>query len=291
MGIASLILMVLSKGSVRLMVVLYSINVFITFFLSQLGMVRHWWQVRKEENKWLSKLTINGIGLVLTGFILMSVSVLKFHEGGWITILVTGALVAVAFAVKRHYQHTSLALKRLDALVETVEISLSNISGGGKRSRKKPDPRGRSMVIFTNGYNGLGLHTLFGAINLIGHKINNVIFVQVGVVDAGAFKSSEEIKGLKQHVKDDLDKYVHFMKKQGYYAESIPLIGIDVVDTIVEEAPHLLERFPNAVFYGGQLVFPTEPMFSRWLHNYTVFSLQRRFYYLGIPVVLLPIRI
>ncbi len=290
MGGAALILMVLSKGSVRLMVVLYSINVFITFFLSQFGMVRHWWQVRKEERKWLRRLTINGIGMVLTGFILLSVSVLKFHEGGWITILVTGALVAVALGVKRHYQRTGLTLKRLDALVESVQLSLSQLSGG-KRPRKKPDLKKRTAVILTNGYNGLGLHTLFGTIKLFGNDVKNFVFVQVGVVDAGAFKSIEEMAELRQHVKDDLDKYVHFMQQQGYYAESIPLIGIDVVDEVASEAPHILERFPNAIFCGGQLVFPKEPMFSRWLHNYTVFSLQRRFYYLGIPVVLLPIRV
>jgi amino acid transporter len=291
MGGAALILMLLSKGSVRLMVVLYSINVFITFFLSQLGMVRHWWQERKNDQKWMRKLTVNGIGMVLTGFILISVAVLKFHEGGYITILVTGALVAVALGVKRHYQRTGVELKRLDSLVESVELSLSHMNGGGKRPRKKPDTTGRTVVILSNGYNGLGLHTLFGAMKLFGKEIKNFVFVQVGVVDAGAFKSIEEMAELRQHVKDDLEKYVHFMQKQGYYAESLPLIGIDVVDEIVREAPHIMERFPGAIFCGGQLVFPTEPMFSRWLHNYTVFSLQRRFYYLGLPVVLLPIRV
>jgi amino acid transporter len=291
MGGAALILMLLSKGSVRLMVVLYSINVFITFFLSQLGMVRHWWQVRKAERRWLRKLAINGIGLVLTGFILVSVATLKFFEGGWVTLVVTGALVAVALAVKRHYQRTGHELKRLDALVESVELSIGPANGGGKRAPRKPFVRGRTVVILTNGYNGLGLHTLFGAMKLFGKEIRNFIFVQVGVVDAAAFKSSEELAELKQHVKADLDKYVHFMKKQGFYAESIALTGIDVVEEIVGEAEAILERFPGAIFCGGQLVFPTEPMFSRWLHNYTVFSLQRRFYYLGIPVVLLPIRV
>lgn len=291
MGGASLILMVLSKGSVRLMVVLYSINVFITFFLSQLGMVRHWWQVRRSERTWRRKLTINGIGMLLTGFILISVATLKFHEGGWITLVVTGALVSVALLVKRHYIRTGNELKRLDLLVESVELSLARQEGKVKRPRKTPFRAGRTAVLLTSGYNGLGLHTLFGTMKLLGKEFRNFVFVQVGVVDAGAFRSSEEMAELRGHVKADLDKYVHFMQDQGYYAESIPLIGIDVVEEIVREAPLIQERFPGAVFCGGQLVFPTEPMFSRWLHNYTVFSLQRRFYYLGLPVVLLPIRV
>ena len=50
MGAAALATMLLTGGSVKYLVVLYSINVFITFFLSQLGMVRHWWQVRARKS-------------------------------------------------------------------------------------------------------------------------------------------------------------------------------------------------------------------------------------------------
>ena len=66
MGGAALVTMVLTNGSVKYLVVLYSINVFITFFLSQLGMVRHWWQVRGKEDHWEKKLFINGLGMTLT---------------------------------------------------------------------------------------------------------------------------------------------------------------------------------------------------------------------------------
>jgi len=45
------------------------------------------------------------------------------------------------------------------------------------------------------------------------------------------------------------------------------------------------------MFFGGQLVFPEESFISRWLHNYTVFVMQKMFYSKGIPFVLLPIRV
>src|SRR5204863_8106979 len=97
MGAAAVVVMILSHGSVALLVVLYSINVFITFTLSQLGMVRHWWQERAAVPAWKKKITINGIGFVICFFILVSLSVIKFREGGWITLVVTGLLVAFAF--------------------------------------------------------------------------------------------------------------------------------------------------------------------------------------------------
>jgi len=73
MGAAALAILIFTGGSVTVLVVLYSINVFITFFLSQLGMTRHWWNERKQEKKWKSKIFINGSGLILTAFILSSV--------------------------------------------------------------------------------------------------------------------------------------------------------------------------------------------------------------------------
>jgi len=62
MGIASLFVLLLTRGEVELLVVLYSINVFITFSLSQAGMVRHWWQVRADDPSWFWRLTINAVG-------------------------------------------------------------------------------------------------------------------------------------------------------------------------------------------------------------------------------------
>ena len=127
MGIASLAMMLASNGSVDFLIVLYSINVFITFSLSQLGMVRHWWEKRESEKLWARKLVINGVGLMLTTFILISVLVLKFHEGGWVTILITGVLVMGAFFIKGHYNKTYQTLKRLDVIVEAAVLTGSDV--------------------------------------------------------------------------------------------------------------------------------------------------------------------
>ena len=71
------------------------------------------------------------------------------------------------------------------------------------------------------------------------------------------------------------------------------LLGLshDVVDGSGELAAKIVERYPQAVFFMGQLVFPEETLFSRLLHNNTVFAVQRRLYHQGIPFIILPIRI
>lgn len=294
MGGAALLTMVLTGGSVKYLVVLYSINVFITFFLSQLGMVRHWWLVRGKEAHWEKKLFINGVGLTLTLFILITVTVLKFHEGGWITILLTGSLIGMALLTKRHYRNTYALLHRLDELVAVAESSCPIDAEATRTERErtvKYDPKEKTAVLLVNGFNGLGLHTLFGIIRLFGGTFRNFVFIQVGIVDAGNFKGAEEVSLMKESVQKDLDRYVRYMRCHGYYASAYPAFGTDVVDEVDGLMPEVLKRYPNAILFGGQLVFPQTNFLSNVFHNYTIFAVQRRFYSQGIPLVVLPIRV
>ena len=291
MGGFALILMLVSRGSVDWLVVLYSINVFITFTLSQIGMVRHWWQERRVVPDWKTKLAINGVGTALTAFILVTLSALKFFEGGWITLVVTAVVVGVAFLVKRHYRQTALDLRRLDDLVGVAEMDKPRASADAVKPAPAMDPKAKTAIILVNGFNGLGLHTLFGVLRMFPGVFKNFVFVQIGVVDAGNFKGSAEVDNLQQHIDQGNQRYVAYMRSRGYGAEAVSALGIDVVQKAADLAPNVLERFPNGIFFGGQLVFRQETFLTRVLHNYAVFSLQRRFYQQGLPFLILPIRV
>ena len=291
MGGAALVLITLSQGSVRFLVVLYSINVFITFCLSQLGMVRHWWNVRNQAKAWFKKLLINGVGLVLTTFILFSVLIMKFNEGGWITIFITGSLVAVALLIKRYYRRTMKLLVRLDNLVHAAEIAKSvELKEGEKGPEPQYDPESKTAVILVNGFNGMGLHTLFNVRRLFG-DIRNFVFIKAGIIDAGNFKGVDAIAELKEHVQDELEHYVSFMKVQGFYAEAFSTIGTEIADDISGMAYEIFERYPNSVFFGGQIVFPQDTIFTKMLYNYTTFAVQRRLHQKGIPFIVMPVRV
>ena len=294
MGVASLVMMLASNGSVDFLIVLYSINVFITFSLSQLGMVRHWWEQRGTEKQWLKKLMINGIGLTLTTFILISVLVLKFNEGGWVTMVITGALVFGAFFIKNHYNKTYATLKRLDVIVEAAVLTGSDVHDK-EQDITSPvpvfEPKAKTAAILVNGFNGLGLHTLFSIFRLFGSTYKNYVFVEIGSIDAGNFKGADEIDNLGSFVRNETSKYVDYMKDHGYYSEAYFSIGTDVVDEVNKLVPAIREKFPDIVFFGGQLVFTKESMMDRWLHNYTVFAIQQNLYVHGIPFVILPVKV
>jgi hypothetical protein len=177
-------------------------------------------------------------------------------------------------------------LTRLDSLVVAAEASVDE-----KLPEPECDPTAQTAVILVNGFNGLGLHTLFGIIRLFNRTFKNFVFVEVGVVDAGNFKGAQELAGLKERTQGDLGKYVSLMKRQGKHAESFFVLGTDVVEEVEKIVPVVRERFPDCVFFGGQLVFPEETLATRLLHNYIVFAIQRRLYSRGIPFMIIPIRV
>ena len=287
MGGAALAMMAITRGSVALLVVLYSINVFITFSLSQLGMVRHWWRGRRTESGWRRKLAVNGFGLVLTTFILVSLTVVKFFEGGWATLFVTGLLVAAAFAIKRHYHGVTLQLRRLDEIVAAAAIEHTSRTP----FTAAPDPRERTAILLVNGYNGLGLHTALQVPRMFGDSFRNFVFLAVGAVDAGNFKGTAEIEALRAHTAAEAERYAAWARAHGFGAATFTSIGHDVTGELMALAEQAAAQFPNQVFFAGQLLFARETRLTRWLHNHTAFALQRRFFLANLPFVILPIRV
>ncbi len=291
-GGASIILMILSRGSVKFLVVLYSINVFITFCLSQAGMVRYWWRKRRKIKTWSKKIAINGTGLVMTTFILVSVMVVKFYEGGWITVFITGSLVSAAILFKRHHNRTLVLLKRLDKLIDAADIS--KLTPGGIMKQDMPveyDAESKTAVVLVSGFNGMGLHTLFNVIRLFGKDFKNYFFIQAGIVDAGHFKGVEDIDELKSHVEKELDQYVLFMQNQGFYSKGFATFGIDISEEITNTAAEIFDKYPNAIFFGGQIVFAQETILTKMMYNYTTFAVQRRLHQQGIPFIIMPVRV
>jgi hypothetical protein len=250
-------------------------------------MVRHWWQERATEKGWLHKLLINGFGLVLTASILISLTIVKFNEGGWATILITFVLVAAAFAVKRHYNGVRVQLKRLDSIVEAAESTASSAPA----QPAPADPKARTAVVLVNGFNGLGLHTVLNVPRMFGNTFRNFLFVQVGSVDAGNFKGAADIDDLRAHTEAEAQRYVQFAQARGYGSKAYTAIGYDIPGEVMKLAREASAEFPNQVFFAGQLLFTNETNLTRWLHNHTVVTLQRRFFLSSMPFVVLPIRV
>src|SRR5207249_5676663 len=96
------------RGDTQALLPLYMIGVFISFTLSQAGMVIHWRQ--SKEPGWKTSALINGFGAVTTGIVLIIVAVTKTLEGAWIVLLLIPIIVMVFRATRRHYDHVGAQL-------------------------------------------------------------------------------------------------------------------------------------------------------------------------------------
>lgn len=120
------------------------------------------------------------------------------------------------------------------------------------------DPLAKMAVVFVNGFNGLGIHTTLGIVRIFPGIYKNFIFVEIGVVDAGNFRGSEEITYLEENVSGDVQKYAKYRIARGFRAESRSVIGPEIITTAFIIARELAETYSNVTFFGGQLVFKHE---------------------------------
>jgi amino acid transporter len=99
---AAALLLVVFDADVTQLIPLYAVGVFVSFTLSQSGMVLHW--LRLRESGWRTSLVINGIGAVVTGVVAVIIATTKFTHGAWISILMMLALMLLFTLIRRHYQ-------------------------------------------------------------------------------------------------------------------------------------------------------------------------------------------
>jgi amino acid transporter len=96
-------LLVIFKGDTTSLISLYAVGVFLSFTLSQSGMVRHWWKLRTTHPGWMRSLIINGLGALTTLLVAMVIASTKFLSGAWIVVILIPLLVLMFLGIYHHY--------------------------------------------------------------------------------------------------------------------------------------------------------------------------------------------
>ncbi|MFT3692242.1 MAG: APC family permease [Kofleriaceae bacterium] len=280
-GAAALVL-IYTGGSVDALVVMYSINVFLTFTLSNVAMIRH--AAHTREGNWKRAIFVHSLAATVCGMILVITLVEKFSEGGWITATITAAIVILCIGIRRHYRNVGKKVVELSSqLAITAEPAFANT--------QELDRTKSTAVVLAGGYGGLGLHTLMQIPRVFPKQFEQVVFVAVGVIDAGVFKGKDEMDAMQQKIDDDLRKYVEFARgHMGWAAECRSSIGTEAVSELDQLCRGVAEQYPRSVFFAGKLVFQRETWYQRILHNETAAAVERRLHFSGLPMIVLPIR-
>ncbi len=104
----SILLLVLFEASVHALIPLYAIGVFLSFTLSQTGMVIRWW--RRRDTGWAGPALLNAVGALVTAVVLVVVTITKFLDGAWMVAVAVPLLILVFYRIHRHYEDVSSAL-------------------------------------------------------------------------------------------------------------------------------------------------------------------------------------
>jgi hypothetical protein len=288
-GAASMATLFLTHGDTGRLVTMYSINVFVTFSLSNLGMCRFWIQDRGKHSNWGRRLSIHAVALVLCTSILALQVTEKFMIGGWETVLITSALIALCFVIRRYYQgvHRRLSQITPDKLAPSDMVS----SGALPRNPASLDPAARTAVLLVGGYNGLGVHSVLTIWRMFPKDYPQIVFMSVGVVDSANFKGAEEVEHLQEQTRKSLDSYIALANRIGMAAATRVAIGTDAVNEAEMLCAQVSREFPRSTFFSGKVVFQREKWYHWLLHNQTAYAIQRRLEWLGLPMIVLPVRV
>ena len=285
MGIAALVVLLWSKGDVGFLVILYSINVFLTFSLSLLGLCIYWVRNRRSDRRWLRRLLLSITGLLVTTSILTVLVVEKFAEGGWVTVLITSFVIGVCLMIRQHYDETRKQLHKADRLFE-AKLDTS------EAPHPPPlDPAQPTAVIMVGKHRGLGIHTLLWVLRLFPNHFKNFIFLAVGEVDVQSYNGQGALRTLRYTMENSLRYYVNYCHRHGLAAEYYVGFGIEPVEEFTKLADQVFEKYPNSVCFAAKLIFERVNFLTRWLHNRAPLDLQERLHLTGRQMVLLPMKV
>jgi len=283
-GGGAILVLLYAGGNIETLIIMYSINVFITFTLSHVAMLRLWWRRHGTAGRFRN-LMVYLVGLALCASILVIMLYEKFTLGGWVTVLVTGILCLLCWWTHGYYQKVRMRVRRLDE-------QLTAIGAKKKTVTSEPDPSQPTAILLVENYGGVGLHSLYTIFfkHFPGY-FKNVVFVSVGVVNSGNFKGIEALKDLQQHVMDDMERYVDLARNLGIPADFRMTVDTEVVQPAVDLCVKTAREFRRSMVFGNKLVFQKPSWHQRYLHDETANAIQARLQWEGIPMTVMPVRL
>lgn len=281
-GGCALVILIATHGELGVLVVLYSINVFLSLALAKAGLCRYWW-TRRGDRHWPLRLAVAGAGFAIAAMILLVTLTQKFYAGGWATLCVTLLVIGGCLAVRRHYRWVEERRNEMDALfaLPTHELAAARAS--------PPTPGDQAAVLLVTEHWGSAIHTLLWIQRLFPGRYRSVVLVSVVKVQADALGAPEALRRKHERLETSLEQLEAICWRAGLGTSRMVGHSTDVIAELERLIRDSVARFPGCVCFTNQLILPANRRFSELLHNQTALGLQRRLHLDGIPLVVLPI--
>jgi amino acid transporter len=283
-GIFAIAILLWCDGKVSLLVVLYSINVFITFSLSLFGMCVYWAKHRsKTSYTWLWRLLFSFFAFFITSSILCITLISKFQSGGWLTVVITCGVILICLLIKRHYTIFNKKLVQLDVqLKQPIMYPIEEVA---------LDPQQPTAVILVGKSTGVAMHTLLNVIRMFPRHFKNYIFISAGIVDVESFAGQNSLEDMRRKVNENLQYFVDYCHQYGIASEAYASFGTDTVEELTELAIKVSKKYSNCIFFSSKLIFEHDNFITRFLHNETPLTVQRNLHLEGKELVILPMKV
>lgn len=285
LGITALVLIYITNGRVSVLVIIYSMCVFLAFMLALSGLCRYYWNTQKKRviSSWLY-LSLIGFGTLICIVIFLFVSISSFSHGSWIGLVLIAVMLMMCLGVFKAYQQTKNITQQLDqALCPEFDFN-------GQKS-VDIDYSLHTAVIFVGNSVGVAMHTLLTIFRLFPHHYKNFVFVKIAVIDSDTLVARKKIKELREVTKSELGYLVSFCHKHGLAAEFLYTLAVDPTAAIEDQVAVISKKYSHATYYASQLIFPGANWIQKMLHNKTAFAIQRLLYSLGKNMMILPVRL
>ena len=284
MGIAALAILFWTGGSVTLLVVLYSISVFLTFAISLFGLCRYWARNRRKGTFWLRRLLLSALGFVICAGILVILLFERFAQGGWATAVIIGAIATLCIFIRKHYRETKQAIHSVDEVFATQPF-------GPNREPVEPNPDDQTAVFIVGTSRGGGLHALLWVQRMFPGHFKNFLFVNARTVDSHAYGGEGAMDKMREEAAETLEYFVDFCHSHGMAASSYLGFGTDAVEEVSRLCEEISGEFPHAIYFTSKLIFSSDNWLVRMLHNQASLAVQRRLHLEGLQMVILPMKV
>jgi amino acid transporter len=284
MGIAALGILYWSQGSVTLLVVLYSVSVFLTFAISLFGLCLYWWRNRKDQGRWKRRFTLSLLGFITCASILAVLLVKKFTHGGWAAVLIIGAIAMLCIFIRNHYRHAKNAIHAVDEVFAHQPF-------GPHVGAVEPDPQNQTAVFIVGSSRGGGLHALLWVQRMFPEHFKNFIFVNARTVDSHAYGGEGAVEQMRAEANATLKFFVDFCHSHGMASAAYLGFGTDVVVEVTKLCETVAKDYPNSIFFTSKLIFEQDNWFTRLLHNQAALAIQRRLHFESLQMVILPMKV
>lgn len=234
------LLLIVFNGATTALINLYAVGVFMSFTLSQAGMVLHWWRLRTSHKGWLRSMIINGTGAFTTLVVSLIISSTKFLEGAWIVVVLIPLLVFMFLGIHHHYERVERE--------RTTDIPFH------------PQDIHHRIIVPIAGLDSAAIQSLSYARSISTH----VIAVHVAVDTHDADKVRERWDRWQEHLRNEEETHLVIIESP-YRSLARPLLAY--IDS-------MHELFPDDTLTVILPEFVVAHWWEHLLHNQTAFRLK-----------------